>query len=78
MILEKEEQRGRVGLQVRKPWGSPLGYGAGRRPYLAQLFSGNPFTDGGQAGKVDRVYGEVDSGLSLCDWLEEYLSRFSI
>ena len=46
--------------------------------FSSALLSGNPFTGGGQAGKVDRVYGEVDSGLSLCDLLEEYLSRFSI
>ena len=46
--------------------------------FSSALLSDNPFTGGGQAGKADRVYGEVDSGLSLCDLLEDNLIRFSI
>lgn len=72
-------EKGESGLAGKEALGAPLGCGAGRRPYSAQLSSQVTHLQVGvQAGKVDRVYGEVDSGLSLCDSLEDNLSRFSI
>lgn len=71
--------KGESGLAGKEALGAPLGCGAGRRPYSAQLSSQVTHLQVGvQAGKVDRVYGEVDSGLSLYDLLEDNLSRFSI
>ena len=71
--------KGESGLAGKEALGAPLGYGAGRRPYSAQLPSQVTHLQVGvQAGKVDRVYGEVDSELSLYDSLEDNLSRNSI
>ena len=53
-------------------------WGRGEALFSSALLSGNPLQVGVQAGKVDRVYGEVDSGLSLYDLLEDNLSRNSI
>lgn len=69
----------RVGLVEKSALGAPDRVWGREEALLARLSQITCLLTGrGPSRKVDRTYGEVDSGLSLCDSLEDNLSRFSI